>query len=104
MPLNLGYIQVESSNDAGTITARIYYDSTVDPSQPQPLINGPRGYCMDLTNTGATRKIKYTLPNGTTNTVNVPSGDPVKSRSLTASQLASQGYNFRSDVAGFSVE
>ena len=104
MVLNTGYISVESSNDDGTITARIYYDSTVDPSQPQPLINGPKGYCLELINTGVTRKVKYTLPSGVVNSLNVPTGNPVRNRSLTATQLASQGYQFRSDVIGLTIE
>lgn len=102
--MNLGYMQVESATDAGTITARIYYDSTVPAAQPQPLIDGPRGYCLDVTNTGPTRTLSYALPDGTSGTsAPVGTGNPVGNRSLRAAQLASAGFRYRPDAAGFSI-
>lgn len=103
-PLNIGYIEAMVSFGTGSVIARIYYDSTIPSDQPQPLINGPRGFCLDVTNTtGATRRITYTLPDGTVNDTSVPQGNPVSSRSLTANQLRQQGYELRSDVVGFGI-
>ncbi len=102
--MNLGYMRVESSTDAGTITATIYYDATVDPSGPQPLINGPRGYCLDVSNSGPSRRVITTLPNGTTRNVLVGQGDPVTNRSLTKAQMNAAGYINRSDVLGFTIQ
>lgn len=102
--MNLGYMQLEVAYPTGAITARIYYDSTVPETSPQPLINGPRGYCLDLTNTtGANRKVEVTAPNGTTQTITVGQGDPVKARSLTAAQMNAAGFTTRTDAGGFTI-
>ena len=49
MPLNLGYIEGACAD--GDVIVRVYYDSTQPASPDQPLINGPRGWCLDVTNT-----------------------------------------------------
>lgn len=104
MPINSGVI--EATN--GAVVIRVYYDNTVPPDQPQALINGPRGWCLDLTNlTGVNRTVTMTLPSGTERQVTVGQGDPVISgptvgRSRTAAQMNSLGFVNRSDIAGFS--
>lgn len=108
MPINIGYI--EGTLHDGDFVARIYYDATIPFGEPQPLINGPRGFCLDLTNiSGRPRRVVASLPDGTTVQVNVGQGDPVISgppsgRSRTAAQMRSLGFEFRSDVAGFSID
>lgn len=103
MRINSGVI--EASN--GDVVVRVYYDNTVPVDQPQPLINGPRGWCLDLTNlTGTNRTVTMTLPNGTERQVTVGQGDPVTGgpvtgRSRTAAQMNALGFVNRSDVAGF---
>lgn len=103
--LNIGYI--EGTNDG--VVARIYYDATAPVGDSQPLINGPRGYCLDLTNTtGRNVRLEVTLPNGTVRQVNIGSGDPVTSgpaagRSRTVAQMIALGFETRGDVAGFSI-
>lgn len=99
MALNTGYVQNEVTFPVGLVRAIIYYDPAT-----QTLINGPRGFCLDLTNTtGANRKIDFTLPDGTVNTINVTQGDPVRNRSLTVGQVNALGYINRSDVSGFTI-
>lgn len=103
--LNAGYIQ--ASNEA--VVVLIYYDATAPVGNSQPLINGPRGYCLDLTNmAGRLVKVDVTLPNGTTTTVNIGAGDPVtggpqSGRSRTAAQMNALGFVTRGDVAGLSI-
>ena len=104
--LNAGYI--EGAVDG--VVARIYYDATFVPVGPdQPLINGPRGFCLDLTNTsGRPTRVTFSLPNGSTQTVNVGQGDPVTTgpaggRSRTLAQAQALGFMTRGDVAGFSI-
>lgn len=103
MALNLGYMQVMSSR--GQVVIRIYYDATVSPDQPQPLINGPRGFCLDVTNTsGRTRRMLYSLGGGELQDVTIPQGDPVNSRSKTAAQMNQAGYSLRTDISGLTLE
>lgn len=99
--LNVGYIQL----GGGGVVVRIYYDQNFSPVGPdQPLINGPRGYCLDMTNlTGERAKLAV---NGVTSnplTVTVGQGDPVVSgpaagRSRTVAQMASLGFTTRGNV------
>lgn len=107
MVINIGYLQGTKEDSA--LDIRIYYDNTVSPDQPQALIDGPRGWCLDVKNaTGTNQRLDVTLPNGTTTTLTFGQGDPVTSgpasgRSRTAAQMASLGYTLRSDVSGFSL-
>lgn len=99
MALNTGYIQNEVSYTTGVVRAIIYYDPAT-----QVLIDGPRGYCLDLTNTsGSNRRVDFTLPTGATQSSLVGQGDPVKQRSLTVAQINALGYFNRSDVSGFTI-
>lgn len=74
----------------------------------QPLINGPRGFCLDLTNpTGRTMRVQVNLPNGTGQTISIGAGDPVtggppSGRSRTAAQMVSLGFLTRDDVSSIS--
>lgn len=93
--LNVGYIEVTS----GQVGARVYYDTTFIPvGDSQPLVNGPRGYCLDVSNpTGRVARVSVV---GITATVGT--GDPVTSgtsRSRTAAQVATLGYTTRGQVA-----
>lgn len=105
MPLNVGYIEL----GGGGVVVRIYYDTAFIPvGTDQPLVNGPRGFCLDITNTsGASRKLTIS---GLTNNpliVTVGQGDPVTSgaaRSRTAAQMAALGYATRGDVGTVSLE
>lgn len=102
LAINSGYIEGYNDN----VTVRIYYDAAA--SAPQPLINGPRGWCLDLTNTsGRNRRCVFTLPNGTEREVTIGQGDPVTTgptagRSRTVAQVNALGFFTREDVAGFS--
>lgn len=103
--INVGYIEGTIN---GTFVVRIYYDATFTPvGDDQPLINGPRGYCLDITNTsGATKRV---VVSGLTNnaiTATVAQGNPVttgQGASRTAAQLAAAGYLTRGDVEGLEV-
>lgn len=92
--LNVGYIEVSSNG----VTATIYYDATVPADPSQPLINGPRGYCLDVANpTGAAVKVTVGSITAT-----VGKGDPVTSgqgRSRTAAQMATLGYTTRGQIS-----
>jgi hypothetical protein len=108
MPLNIGYIEL----GGGGVTIRIYYDVTFTPAGPdQPLIDGPRGWCLDLTNTSG-KNVKVTvngLAGGTPQVINVGQGDPVTSgpasgRSRTAAQMAALGFTTRGNVGTVSLE
>lgn len=104
MPLNVGYIEVGYRED---VRVRVYYDTAFTPiGDDQPLIDGPRGYCLDVTNvSGRNVRVSLTSPSGTI-TANVNQGDPVtngQARSRTAAQLAGLGFATRGDVSDFSL-
>lgn len=102
MPINNGEILRETTDANGnTATLRIYYDATQPASSDQPLINGPRGFCVDITNVSG-RNCQITI-NGTS--VLIGQGDPVTTgptngRSRTAAQMAALGYTTRGQVDG----
>lgn len=102
MPLNLGYMAISGGDETGEHTARVYYDPTQDPSGPQQLINGPRGWCLDVTNTIPDSEFRVWLgtPDGDVKyAAVVPQGDPAEAQCLTAMQMASLGFLFRRDVS-----
>jgi hypothetical protein len=104
MPLNLGYMEL----GGGGVVARVYYDANVTPvGDSQPLINGPRGYCLDLTNTtGAPATVVMTGATNNPRTINVGQGDPVTTgvgRSRTAAELAAFGFTTRGDIGSVSL-
>lgn len=95
--LNLGYLQVSAQG----VTVTVYYDQTVTPvGDTQPLINGPRGYCLDISNpTGAAVKVTAAGQSAV-----VGKGDPVttgQAKSMTAAQLAKNGITTRGQIAAF---
>ena len=103
--LNIGYIE----GTHGDVVIRIYYDTTYIPVGPeQPLINGPRGYCLDMTNiSGRNTKIRILSSTGTYD-VQVGRGNPVTTgpsngRSRTKTELAGLGFFTRGDVASFAI-
>lgn len=105
MPLNIGYIQL----GGGGVVVRIYYDTTFQPvGENQPLINGPRGWCLDVTNTSD--QSAHLVIAGVKNNpldVTVGQGDPVTSgagRSRTAAQMATAGFTTRGDVGQVSIQ
>ena len=62
MPLNLGYIEGTCAD--GDVVIRVYYDATQPAGPGQPLIDGPRGYCLDVTNRSG-RLARLTVDTGT---------------------------------------
>jgi hypothetical protein len=106
MPLNLGYIEGTCAD--GDVRVRIYYDATFAPVGPnQPLINGPRGFCLDVTNVSG-RRASTTVSGLTGNPldITIAQGDPVTngpSRSRTAAQMAQLGFTTRGSVGNFSL-
>lgn len=103
--INVGYI--EGTVD-GTLVVRIYYDAAATPvGGTQPLINGPRGFCLDVTNTsGRNQRVQIGNGGGQVVTANVGQGNPVttgNARSRTAAQMATLGFSTRGDVQDFSI-
>lgn len=103
--MNLGYIEL----GGGGVTARIYYDTAwldTDPTRnpdDAPLINGPRGKCLDLTNdTGAKQTLTVNAAGATPTVVAISQGSPAK-ESRTAAQMASAGYTTRGNVGTVSI-
>lgn len=104
MPLNLGYM--ENICEDGAVRIRIYYDAASLPAGPtQPLINGPRGFCLDCTNTlGRDITVQVSNAGGTrVRDVRVGQGDPVTNRSLTVSQMNQLGLTTRGSVRNFTI-
>jgi hypothetical protein len=112
MAINIGYI--EGTCNDGDVVVRIYYDATAPHSTPaevdaQPLINGPRGFCLDVTNTsGGKAVVSISGGAGGVRNVTINKGDPVTSgagRSRTAAQVASQlGLTTRGSVGEFQLQ
>lgn len=107
MPLNLGYMEL----GGGGVVVRIYYDATFTPVGPdQPLIDGPRGFCLDLVNTtGQNQRLIVAGLASQPVTVNIGQGDPVTTgpsggRSRTAAQLRALGFTTRGDIGQVSIE
>lgn len=103
MPINVGYI--EHTHQGGDVVLRVYYDNAGPPSPDQPLVDGPRGYCLDLTNVSG-RPCRLDLRDGQgglVETIQVGKGDPVETgspsgRSRNAAALAQLGFTTRGDV------
>lgn len=97
--LNLGYIEL----GGGGVTIRIYYDVNFTPvGDDQPLVNGPRGWCLDVTNTSG-KNIHLVVAGIRSNPIDVTvgQGNPVTSgaaRSRTAAELAAALFTTRGDV------
>lgn len=107
MPINNGFI--EGTGQGGDVVVRIYYDQTSLPAgDNQPLVNGPRGFCLDVTNvSGGKASITVTPPSGVPQTFSVAKGDPVttgQARSRTAVQVAAMGFTTRGDVSVFEID
>jgi hypothetical protein len=106
MVLNVGYIEGTS----GDVRVRIYYDSTQEPGPAQRLIDGPRGFCLDMTNlSGRPARVVVTGIGGEPIDIRIGQGDPVvggppSGRSRTAAQMASLGFSTRGSVQNFSLE
>jgi hypothetical protein len=110
MPINNGRIEGTIN---GTFVVYIYYDpawlaadSTRDPGGA-PLVNGPRGFCLDVTNTSG-RNMRVTVSGLTGNplSVLVGQGNPVttgQGASRTAAQMAALGFTTRGSVGNFQV-
>lgn len=114
MPLNLGYI--EGTCHDRDVVVRVYYDPawladdpTRDPNAA-PLVDGPRGYCLDITNlTGQHARLTISDGAGTSIDMTIQKGDPVTTgpqsgRSRTAAELASAGYTTRGSVGNFEID
>lgn len=107
MPINTGYAEATKSD--GALRVRIYYDAAVDPSLPQPLINGPAGWCLEVMNeTGQNQRVDVRLPSGEIVNVLFGQGSPVvtgpaSGRSRTAIDMAALGFVTRRDIAGLTL-
>lgn len=112
MVLNIGYIEGSCGVD---VVVRVYYDPAwleTDPTRDPtlaPLINGPRGYCLDITNTSG-RKASLTISGVTDQPLSmaIQLGDPVTTgpqsgRSRTAAQMAALGLTTRGSVGDFQI-
>lgn len=105
MALNLGYIEATCAD--GDVTVRIYYDATFEPvGDGQPLIDGPRGYCLDMTN--RTGRLTTLTVQGL-GAIKIQQGDPVTSgppqgRSRTAAQMAALGFTTRGSVGNLQID
>jgi hypothetical protein len=103
--INVGYIEATLEG----VVARVYYNPAEPVGPSQPLVNGPRGFCLDLTNvSGRTTRVVATLPSGSSVEVMVGQGDPVtggppSGRSRTLAQMQALGFSTRGDVQGFSI-
>lgn len=113
MAMNLGYIEGTCADS--DVVVRIYYDKTwleADPTRDPdlaPLVNGPRGFCLDMKNTSG-RVATITMNNGVASlTTRVQQGDPVTTgptagRSKTATQMAAAGFTTRGSVGNFQLD
>jgi hypothetical protein len=104
--MNLGYIEL----GGGGVTIRIHYDNSVPASPSQPLVDGPRGYCLDMANTsGRNVRLAVNGLRGAPLEITVGQGDPVAAgpasgRSRTAAQMATLGFTTRGNVGQVSLE
>ena len=104
---------IGNSVDGGQVGCFIYWDVNFVPGQGQtmmdaPLINGPRGLCMDnWNNSGANRTVTVIDSTGTTVfSIRFPQGDPINTgaaRSRTAAQMATLGYTKRGQIDGVTI-
>lgn len=107
MALNAGYI--EGTIRDGAVRVRVYYDATQPASDSQPLVDGPRGYCLDMVNTSGTpARVEVGGVSDTPLSITIGQGDPVtggppSGRSRTAAQMASLGFTTRGSVGNFSL-
>ena len=101
------------SMDDGDVGSLIYWDATFVPGADQtpydaPLIDGPRGFCMDNWNiSGANRTVSVTdATGGTVFSVRFGKGNPIttgQARSRTRAQMAALGYTKRSHIDGVTI-
>jgi hypothetical protein len=103
--INNGVIESSCGPD---LVVRFHYDPAVLPAGPnQPLINGPRGFCLDVTNvTGRRARVIVSGLTGNPLNVVIAQGDPVTSgpsRSRTAAQMAQLGFTTRGSVGNISL-
>lgn len=115
MPLNVGYIELSCSDS--DVVLRVYYDTAWLDANPDredwasaPLVNGPRGWCLDITNhSGQLARMSVTnASTGAVTNINIAQGNPVtggppSGRSRTAAQMAQLGYLTRGDVGYFEL-
>lgn len=113
MPINTGVVELTNTDSQGReVIIRIYYDpawlnddSTRDPNLA-PLVDGPRGFCLDMTNlSGKVADLTIVNKDGTERSIRVGQGNPVTTgpaagRSRTAAQMAALGYTTRGDIPG----
>jgi hypothetical protein len=103
--LNLGYVELACGDN--DVIVRVYYDATLPPDPSQPLINGPRGYCLDLTNnSGRAVKLTVTPAGGSSTVYTMQQGNPVTTgqvKSSTVNQVNNMGFSTRGDVIGFQL-
>src|SRR4051812_8351508 len=105
--IDIGHIEL----GGGGVLAQVYYQQgfPAESYAEAPLVNGPRGFCLDLTNTTNTNvRLAVSGESGNPMTVNIGQGDPVTTgpaggRSRTAAQLAVSGFTTRGNVGQISI-
>jgi hypothetical protein len=107
MPINNGVIAMTCED--GDVEVLIYYDNSTPADDSQPLINGPRGWCLDISNRSG-RRASLTVTGLAANPIQVTiaRGDPVTTgpaagRSRTAAQMASAGYTTRGSLGELAI-
>jgi hypothetical protein len=103
--INTGVIEMTSN---GSVAVRIYYDATFSPAgDDQPLINGPRGFCLDVTNTsGKNAHLVISGLSAAPIDVTVGQGDPVTSgpgRSRTVAVMNNAGFATRGSLGNMQI-
>lgn len=106
--MDLGYMEL----GGGGVTVRIYFQQGFIPLEGQtrddaPLVDGPRGYCLDLTNTSGQsyNTIVYGVRHNAFR-VAIGQGNPVTSgagKSRTAAEIAQAGFTTRGDCGMISL-
>lgn len=110
MALNIGYVEL---GGGGVVTIRVYYDVAWLINNPAadyglaPLVNGPRGLCLDEANTsGVDQHLVIDGVKSQPLDVNIQQGDPVttgNSRSRTAAQMSQLGFDTRGDLGAITL-
>lgn len=96
MPMNLGYIEL----GGGGITVRVHYDIDYRPvGVDQPLVDGPNGWCLEITNDTNDPWL------GEVTVAGVEDGPVfVATTNQTASDLAGFGFTTRGNIGAVSLE
>lgn len=101
--INVGYIEATR----GDVVVRVYYDTAPPAGPSQPLVNGPRGYCLDATN--MTDRNVTIMVNGLLNQVlsldlaKLAIGGSPSGQSRTLAQMTAAGFTTRGSIGNFQI-